>query len=550
MSSKRLLAMARVANKTRCHVPLINSKDQPIPQQFKPGAKLWEGEGRTVAGLRALDPKIIRGSTGVYGFNTGKYGPIAFASNKHNEKQALVARVLADTHTPNAELDACITWCKTNFRKLFPKMRQIKSVDFETYLSRSNASPGVKQTLRRTKSQLDSEGFDENSFIPRSLSKLWTTRSSFVKVENLLYQTILGKKDKAPRLIQGARPEFIVLVGPWIMAVQDLFKRRWNTKNNLCFTSGISSEKLASYITSGHGPIVEDDLGKFDCSIREPWCRLETWMCQKMGAPRAVLMLMHANIKTHGYTLHGWKYKCDGTRKSGDPYTSLMNSIINGLSHLYIYCTHLNLSVDQARSTLWMLVQGDDNLMRHLQNVEIPWQPRMEALGFDSEAVYRCSLTEAEFCSNRLYPTDIGWLFGPKPGKVLAKLGYIVTPPDGVHYKSLMRGVALGLRKICNFIPPIKCVIDRVLQLTEGFKASYVRNWDEHVIKVGGDRLANSTIDTQVALSDTYHWTCEMQSKFEELVSNLELGDSYDDAYADLLFDRDTSGPQRIFNNL
>jgi len=529
-------------------VSLVNCARLPKPKQLKPGASIELRDGDLRGNLRYKDPECIRGVQRVYGFDTESYAPTAFASNQHNEEQALYARVLADTIQPTDDLDACLSWCKMNMRVLFPKMFSIKSVSFAEYISRSNASPSVKQILIQTMKGLESNGIDENSNLSKRELASFTTRSSFVKVENNLYNSPLGRKDKAPRLIQGATPQFICLVGPWIMACQDLLKRRWGTNNNLCFTSGIPSEQLANFVDAATGPIVEDDLGKFDCSIRKQWCEFEVWLCRQFGAPRAVLLLMKANISTHGYTHHGWFYKCEGTRKSGDPYTSLMNSIINGLSHLYLYCKWTGRTVVEARKTIFMLLQGDDNLLRHSDDRVFPWQEGMAGLGFDSEATYRGSLEEAEFCSNRLYRTMSGYVFGPKPGKVLAKFGYIINPPSNVSMQSMMRGVALGLEKNCHFIPPIKVVIDRVLELTAGHTAYYQRGFQEHVLKVR--ERYSSTVEIELSLSDQYGWSTHMQCEFSKTVRSLELGDAYADAFADLLFDRDTSGPQRIFGSL
>jgi len=544
-------------------IDLINCADLPRPKKLKPKAEIRLCDENLRANLRQKEPKAIKGFQAVYGFNTEYYAPLAFASNQHNEEQALYARVLANTIEPKPnELAACLDWCKREMRSLFPRMFSIQSIPFPVYIMRSNASRSVKAILRRTYEELQSAGLDENSHLsPKQLAS-FTTRSSFVKVENNLYQSPMGVNDKAPRLIQGATPQFICLVGPWVMACQDLLKRRWNIKNMMCFTSGISSEKLADYVENADGPIIEDDLGKFDCSIRKPWCEFEVWLCKKFGAPRAVLDLMWANIKTHGYTHHGWFYKCAGTRKSGDPYTSLMNSIINGLSHLYLYCKWTGKSVRDASSSIKMLLQGDDNLLRHRECVVFPWQEGMATLGFDSAAQYRSNLEEAEFCSNRLYPvwrteTERGYVFGPKPGKVLAKLGYIINPPKNVRPAVMMRGVALGLQKNCNHIPPLKVVIDRILSLTSTVVVTekeqravslYQAKFNDHTIKMR--HCYESNVEVDLAIYNQYYWDQRMQSDFTVTVNLLRLGEAYADPFADLLFDRDTSAPQRIFNKL
>jgi len=542
---------------------LENCANLPRPKKLKPGAKIRLCEGELRGNLRFKTPQSRRGRQFVYGFDTKSYSPTAFAGNQHNEEQALYARVLADTILATDELPKCVDWILKNERVLFHNMRNIRSVDFETYLSRSNASPSVKRTLRATMDRLKREGISENSDLgqPRwrrnskgvlkpvfsTTVRNWTTRSSFVKVENNLYDSPLGTKDKAPRLIQGATPEFVCLVGPWVMAVQDVLKRRWGKdKNNIVFTSGMTGESMAQAFTEHvGGRILEDDLGKFDCSIRMPWCEMELTLFKRWGAPLAVLQLVEGNMYTHGYTTHGWKYSCDGTRKSGDPFTSLMNSVINGLSHEYLYCKWTKRSARAARETLFMLVQGDDNCLWHQEPNEFPWRAGMATLGFDSKATYRSDFGEIEFCSCRLYKMTGGYVFGPKPGKVLAKFGYIINPPANVSRESMMRGVALGLKHNCSFIPPLKVVIDRVLELTEGHRAYFERNFIEHSIRVSRDYVSNQDIDFH--LYKQYYWCHSYQAEWAKTVSKLQLGDDYCNPLSQMLFDRDTSGPAQIF---
>lgn len=492
----------------------------------------------------AKSPIELRGEHVEMAFDSGLYRPTCFASNKHNEFEAIQARVLA----PNLELkgwDDCLAWLRENHRLLFREMHKINSVPFEEYLSRSNASPGVKANLSKTKKLLLESGIDENSHLTRSQLYQWTKRKSFIKVENDCYNSPLGRKNKAPRLIQGAPPEFICLVGPWIMAVQDLMKRRWSTKNYVCFTSGVTADKAAEFIDGGKGEWLEDDLARFDSTIDEKWCNYEVELCRRFGAPSAVLNLMLANIKTHGTSHHGWHYKCQGTRKSGDPYTSLMNSIINGVAHLYLYCRGTGKTLEECRNTVRMLVQGDDNLLRHPVLAErIEWQSGMASLGFESEAIYRARRQDVEFCSSRLYETSGGITFGPKPGRVLAKMGYIVNPPQGVSRESLMRGVALGLKQTSDFLPPVRAVIDRILQLTEGHMAWFERKQFEAFAR--GNYRGTCTIDTMLSLYLNYQWDFSCQTDLEVKLRGMQFGDKYP-TLVTLLLDRDCGGPQQIF---
>lgn len=438
-------------------------------------------------------------------FNSAHYAPSCYASNAHNEELALLKRVLASTPTPTNMLDQCISWAKREHQEIFPRMRGIQSVPFAEYLQRTNASASVKRQLQQTHLTLESAGVDENSALTASQLKQFTERSSFVKMETALYNGPADALEKLARLIQGAPPEFIVLVGPWVMAMQDLLKRRWGGKSWVMFTSGKSSEEVGAYVSDHAGKIVEDDISAYDTSINQRWCEYEVWLARKFGAPRAVRELMTANIRTHGHTAGGWRYKCMGTRKSGDPYTSVMNSIINAVSHAFLYCrgTGVSMKLCVQHDMLRMAVQGDDNVLRH-KGCRVDWNAGMRALGFDSKAFYRRHLEDVEFCSSRLYSTTGGWVFGPKPGRVLAKLCYLVNPPRNVRPMQLVRGIALGLRKACNFIHPLRVVIDHMEAITRGEKAVYRRGWMEHVIRPTG--LYEPTVDTMYALNHQYDW--------------------------------------------
>lgn len=332
------------------------------------------------------------------------------------------------------------------------------------------------------------------------------------------------------------------------MALQDLMKRRWGTKNFVCFTSGVTAKKAAEFVTGTSGLWLEDDLAKFDATIRRAWCEYEVWLCRQFGAPRAVVELMLANIKTHGMTHHGWKYKCDGTRKSGDPYTSVMNSIINGVAHIFLYCSWTGKTVDYLKRTkeFRMLVQGDDNLMRHPERKHFDWGKGMASLGFESEAIYRTHQEQVEFCSSRIYETTRGVTFGPKSGRVLSKLGYIINPPQGVSRESIVRGIAIGLKKNSYFLPPVKSVVDRLLQLTEGHNAWFERVQFEAFHPSSDECFAS--VDVMSSLNAAYDWDYGKQKQFQVRVDKMQLGDSYS-PIAELLLDRDCGGPQVIFGN-
>jgi hypothetical protein len=495
------------------------------------------------------------------GYHTNNFGPIVFADNAFNEKQSLNSRVVVDTPQPDPVFmnSFCTTVWKDR-KQVLPGMGNIKteeiidkSVNYtkkrwsdlkpehRAYLIRSNARPSVKNTLYRTFLQLYADGIDEWSYLTHSQLLMFTQRSSFLKMENLLYRTLCGDKEKAPRFISGAEAQFICLVGPWMMACQDRLKKSWNIKHFVTFGSGKTNEEIGNECEKHlEKNVFEDDIGVFDSSVRVPLLELEHKLFVSWGAPRAVNMLIKQNINTRGRTKWGFRYVVPGTRKSGDPYTSLGNSILNGLMHYFIYRYHTKCSPLQAMHALKMFVTGDDNL--GFSSVVIPWVPYMLKLGFTSEAVYRKSVFQAEYCSSRLYPTKSGLVLGPMPGKVLAKFGHYVQPPKQVPIKQLLRGSALGLYKQCYFIPPIKIFLDKVLKYTVGQKAYFTKQGDWQNRTKG---FHEPVPETYQVLAEIYGYAKEYDIMLEDQLpvtpSHIEF------PFLETMMDIDTSGPKLWF---
>jgi hypothetical protein len=421
--------------------------------------------------------------------------------------------------------------------------------------------------------KLTEDGITENSALSKMLLYQYTTRKSFIKVENLLKRSPVNFEypiDSAPRLIQGGSPEFIALVGPWFMAVQDLFKRRWDKRFFLCFSSGMTAKQAADYIVNNNSDdmkFMEDDLGKFDSSISKKWCEYELWLMKKFGCPKAVYDLWEVNISTHGVTTHGWRYKVKGTRKSGDPPTSVFNSIINGLAHAYIYCLRTGRRcVDVAIRAVAqdgephdvtyhfkMLLQGDDNVTAHQREFDvngneilIDWRSDMGELGFDSEAVYRDRLTDITFCSMTLVYAG-GWVFIPQIGRLLSKFGYCIDRPLSVEPKQMLRGIALGLKPHVHFVPVLRALVERTLELTEGSEAYFDRRDYRYHKLLASSFPFQRTAELDAAIYDRYLMAPTQVDIVERQIMSMSFGDKYPDTLYQCLCDRDVDAPTFIF---
>lgn len=202
-----------LVNSTR---PLLVSKPIKPKRPMAKGAEIKHSE---YACARYMRKKLLKNGTQgkqeICGFDNGLYGPVAFASHVENERIALEARVLPE-QLPAPELPECIRWISMNLDQMLPRLHRVKPVPFEEYIRRVGSSPAVVKTLRLAHARLLLAGVDCHTRLTAQQVHSWTGRSSFIKIENLSYHTPLGLKEKAPRLIQGAQPEFIVLVGPSI----------------------------------------------------------------------------------------------------------------------------------------------------------------------------------------------------------------------------------------------------------------------------------------------------------------------------------------------
>jgi len=472
-------------------------------------------------------------------FNSNHYTPIYFNSNAQNEKIALDHRVVKQTPKIDVEyMKEFVQFVKDNLNK-FLTFKKLKSDKFDIYIKNSNSAPSVKKKLIEANRKNIEEGVGETtSFSYNQLYKM-TTRKSFVKVECLCYKTICGCLDKAPRLIQGGSAEYVAIVGPFFSAFQRYMKKQLNSNNFVHFTSGSNSRAMGKFTEKFFNNVFENDVSAYDASISKPLCELEVWIAGKFGAARAVTDLMKSNIKTHGYTMNGFKYNVEGTRKSGDPFTSCFNSLLNMMMHIFIFVEQTGVSVEHVKENIKMLVMGDDNLASH-SGTEINWAPSFLKLGFVTVSIYQPDIYSSQFCSSVPIPDNDGIVFIPKPGKVLCKLGYFINPPLNEDPKSVLRGVCLGY-EVLSKTPLFNGMFNHLLRYTHG-SGVYKPKCFEHKFNYS---LVKPNLYTIYYICRRYNFSVE---QLEEANSDLSwINDTTRSALIRAIIDRDSDGPQEIY---
>jgi hypothetical protein len=546
--------------------------------KYQPGLK----EGATMKVPTPLrEPEMTRPIVVRYGIGSGAFRPVVYAPNHHNEVDAVKARVVAPTpKICEATVDAVIANLKRGIYNFFPRVKKVNEDPWPTYIENSNASPSQKAALQREKEILDEMGITCHSQLGKDVLYEFSRRLGFVKVEGNCYRSEEGRKMKAARMIQTLRRlAMVVLTGPWVAALQRHVKSMWRPPFPLVFTSGLSTKTCAQYLMKFAGLTLEDDVGKWDASVHRKWLEFKVWLYKLFGAPTAVAQLFEADIFTHGVTFGGIRYKVDGTVHSGNPDTSLFNSILNALLHVMVISlargtciSHygeaplhaaalgyrpsqvpkswswavplgdgtlvLPLAISASMKLINMLVQGDDNAAKH-RGERIDFQKYMSWFGFESEAIYRDDPTKLQFCSNRLVPVADGWAFVPKRGRVMAKLGYIIDPPRCATRAAVVRGTALGLLAACSPDKMLTAYLQRMLELAGPGDAYFTKQGDwqmKHTPSV-------PTSETDAALADIYEDDGASTKSYLAALRKVHLGEDLVNPHCTRWMNIDTGGP-------
>jgi len=496
--------------------------------------------------------------------------PVVFESNLHNEKEAVKKRVL-ELQLSGPRTSECIRYLKENHVEIFGRKRRIEPLPVDVWLERVNCTPAVRAWLRKVAAALVELGIDHRTSLTREQLKKWTKRKSFIKREKLAIRNFFKSKKKAPRLIQGAQAEFSVLTGPFIMALQGYLKEKMNKEGLIITGSGMLADTLAEIITSSDNyPDLdcagEDDLAHYDVSISEEWCAYELWFCDQYESPQATKQLMRANVATHGATTRGVAYQVPGTRKSGDPYTSLFNGIDQGGAHLWAFAVSrgtrpvsggaaVPLTAHECKGIFRQVVVGDDNAIRH-NGPPIDWKPLLASVGFEATPVYRQTNYELEFCSSRPVPCMQGVVMAPKVGRVMASLGWTVDKDELVPSEAYLVSAVKSQYEFCHVLPPLRALFDRILELCKVDDSWLVKVDRRARVKFSHDqdwkfkpKRCDADMSTFECLHEIYGWTPDNQLGYERFLSSttdpLKLMD-----YPRLVcfLDKDTDGPQLIFD--
>lgn len=396
------------------------------------------------------------------------------------------------------------------------------------------------------------------------------TYDVFVKVESLLkFASMDGQiEDTDPRNISGPDRTNLVYMAPWIKTFANKVKEILHVKNVILFPSGKTPLEIGGWVkhietTLNPDMVVEVDFSRWDKTYSKELIELELeiydlfipkkFFRQELNSDtRKQLSQTNSNGlkekpnkikqdldkqsgKVRMYTKFGDVVETTGGRKSGDPNTSIGNTLLNILMHMFAYHREgLSLGKDYALTAL-----GDDNLtlikkpqpvftkgdnhmevliemgnsqnIKSLEDVALGVKKTLQGLGADPKMKILDNVEQAEFCSGIFIPVKItdderinksltkedlellkidpiltdSYILAPKPGRFICKAGYTTQPLRKEETAlSRMVGNLEGLSHLKNipyFKPYFKhilnCVIKNYKVTGKGVKPTFEKRY-------------------------------------------------------------------------
>jgi hypothetical protein len=384
-----------------------------------------------------------------YGPSVAGHVPIVPSTSQHNEEVAVANRALIPLWEDPGEWATLMEQVREDFDTLFPNYSSVEAWSFGKWNSRFPA-PRQAQNVKAHDNVL-------KGLTKHQLSKL-AIRKSFVKKEKLLVEDGFD-----PRLIQGVANELNCILGPWMVAFNEQLKRSWSFDHFITYASGVDAVKMGSWANSSvFETTVSNDFTRFDATIGASAYALERYIYVRHGLRGKALHVFDMQQHTRGVTTHGVKYECPYTRKSGDPNTTIGNTLINALVQYYAYRKQYPTAIFPFTSMFRVLVGGDDSVTAVRFNPDLNGvRNTIQALGFKPK-IEVSTILETEFYSSFFCASNHGYVLTPHLGKTLAKMGFSLVRYKNGH--AWLRGVIEGNYKLFSHIPFMRVYFDNLLR--------------------------------------------------------------------------------------
>jgi hypothetical protein len=454
----------------------------------------------------ASDPKpngdVQRGLSGVAkqamplrpgGIVTDFSIPVVPSNSSHSSISAITERILKAGPLAKGQVKMDLwavfrTWVFNNLSELGLHQGCVRRCSFDDW----NVKYGAAQQAVHQRAR------DDLDVIPHRVPQ----RGMFTKIESLMKSDGDGVAKLAPRGIQSGTPNHNVVTGPFCKSFSRRLKTAWDIHQalGLAYTSGATAEEIGAAFKTAcdrHGDnlsILEGDYERFDSTIHRLFLELERDVYAYTGASAKEQAAFSDTIFTRGRDKFGNKYEIDGGRHSGDHNTSCGNSLLQGLAKVFsiavLHSHRHGVALPSYQELVYkyeflLLLLGDDSLLVASKELTDLLGPQaihlcflLRSLGLVLEPKIHHGPTakwDASFCSSRFYPVKSGKVvLAPGVGRGLAKSGWYVDIPLNMPIERLVRGDAIAKNRDLRFVPFLRHMWAKNLELTKQFAGKEV----------------------------------------------------------------------------
>jgi len=302
----------------------------------------------------------------------------------------------------------------------------------------------------------------------------------------------------------------------------------------LTAASGMTSVGLGEWMTRVHTRFANPRFYESDGKNWDSCMSSEHFALRRLAYSR--MPLEFRNFVERGIKVRGvartktsrMVYSLNGTNKSGHNDTYLFNVIVN-LMIAFLACRAIGLRAA-------IIALGDDKVIAvdgDFDGAQIAAIERSCGI----VPVWRqfASWRDVSFISGCWWRNRGGFVFTPKPGRLLARLWSTTTPPRPSELDSYLGGVAAGLAPTCLGLPVVRALIRGHLSKNAGWndkKYGYMCNvgvvWDESILEQFAERYgvtAEAVLSLERTLDALSGVQCLLVEPTAEAIMAVDLAD-------------------------
>lgn len=334
-------------------------------------------------------------------------------------------------------------------------------------------------------------------------------------------------EDKEPRIINSRSDTFKAVVAPYIKMIEHA------TIYNQHFIKGTHPTERAhrmQEIADKYRFVAESDYSSFEGSFSQDIMSICEWaLFRHMLSNNPIIkeILKPIYCKEFKNTCIFGTSRTDyctfeGSRMSGDMWTSLANGFTNMM--LFLYCAHKSHTL--IGEDFDFIVEGDDGFFGY--NYNIDFSPVTD-LGFQLKIKKGADINELSFCGTCLGPNEtpvpdfwrtidkFGWSF---EDHIITRYGDKTSKPED----ELLYAKALSLLAESQGIPILQPLAMQVLTniRTRRLAKRYITYYEEEILQLSEFQIKTSPITEEMRqfFAERFKVTIKQQKKIESIIQS------------------------------